>query len=390
MHCVYFPPEVGGLESHVHFLARALAGGGHEVEVVTSRSRPDLPPREEMDGIRVWRCRLPSRSPPGWAAHALASVPRMRALARRADIVHAQAFSSVVPGHLARLGRSVPLVVTFHTSHFLLRARIPLWRPLLSPLVRWPDYRLAASREIARVAEGLAPGVRVEALTNGVDLSFFRPVEPALPPTGGPRIVVPRRLFPKNGVADLVRALPGIVEEAPDVEVVVIGDGPERPRLERLADELGIRERIRFLGARPHAEMPALLSGADLAVFPSRMEATSVAALECMACQVPVAAARVGGLPEIVDDEVGALFEPGEPEGLARTVGELLRRPDLEASGRRGRRRVEERWSNARLAERHLEIYRGLIAGRDPWRGGGGGDGVAPAPMPGGRSDDTA
>jgi glycosyltransferase involved in cell wall biosynthesis len=146
-----------------------------------------------------------------------------------------------------------------------------------------------------------------------------------------------------------------------DVEAVIVGDGPERGRLEALARELGVADRLIFLGARPHAEMPGLLSSGELAVFPSLMEATSVAALESMSCELPVAASRVGGLPEIVDAQVGALFEPAAPDSLSRTVVQLLEHADLRALGRRARERVVERWSNDRLVERHLEIYHEVI-----------------------------
>lgn len=371
VHCVYFPPEVGGLESHVYHLCLAFVERGHEVDVVTSRSRPDLASRDTVNGIRVWRTPLPSRTAPGWVAHALGSIPRTRTLARDADVLHAQAFSSVLPCAVAALGRPAPVVATFHTSHFLRRARKRLWRPVLSRLVRWPTYRLAASREIARVVEELAPPVRVEALTNGVDTSLFRPVEPAFPPGPGPRIVVPRRLFAKNGVEYFVRAFPAVVREVEGVRALLVGDGPERRRIEELVRDLELGDRIRILGSRPHEEMPSLLASGDLGVFPSLMEATSVAALECMACGVPVAASRVGGLPEIVDEEVGALFEPGDPADLARVVTALLQRPDLAELGERARRRVVERWSNTRLAERHLDIYGTLLEGRDPSGGSG-------------------
>lgn len=360
MHCVYFPPEVGGLESHVFHLCRALVRKGHGVDVVTSRSRAGVPARETMDGVSVWRTWFPSRRPTGWILHALGSVPRVRERAREADVIHAQAFASVVPAAAGRRVRGAPLVATYHTSHFLHRARRARWRPVLSHLVRMADYNLAASREIADVAEALAPGVRVEALTNGVDTDVFRPGEPALPRGERRRLVVPRRLFEKNGVEFLVRAMPRIVERV-DAEAVVVGDGPERSRLETLARELGVDERVSFLGARPNPEMPGLLRSGQVAVFPSLMEATSVAALECMACGVPVAASRVGGLPEIVDDEVGALFEPADPDSLAEAVAGLLEGRDLAATGARARERVVERWSNERLADRHLEIYRSLL-----------------------------
>ena len=317
----------------------------------------------EMEGIQVHRSWLPARNPIGWGLHSLASLPKTRALARQADIVHAQAFASVVPGMAARAASGAPLVATFHTSHFLQRAENPLWRPFLGAMVRAPDYALAASREIAAVAEGLSPGTPVEALTNGVDTSFFQPAQPALPPSGRPRIIVPRRLFPKNGVEFFVRALPMILREV-EAEALFIGDGPERTKLEGLARELGVAGSVRFMGKQPHKEMPGLLSSGSLAVIPSLMEATSVAALEAMACGLPVAASDVGGLPEIVDDSVGGLFPPGDPEGLAATVVRLLKDQELEGKGARARERVVAEWSNLRLAQRHLEIYEGLLQGR--------------------------
>ena len=360
MHCVYFPPEVGGLESHVYFLCRGLVERGHQVCVVTSHSIPETPPHEAMDGIQVWRTWFPARNAPGWALHALASIPKLRAVAEGADVLHAQAFASVVPCVAARRSTGAPLVTTFHTSHFLRRAQIPRWRPLLGWMVRAGDYNLAASRELASVAESLAPEVKVEALANGVDTERFQRTQSALPATARRRIIVPRRLFEKNGVETLVRALPLIAAQV-DVEAVLIGDGPERGRLEEMVRAQGLQDRVVFLGARPHGEMPGLLSAGELAVFPSLMEATSVAALESMACELPVAASGVGGLLELVDDEVGGLFEPANPESLASTVIQLLAGPDLAARASHARQRVVVRWSNDRLVERHLAIYRELV-----------------------------
>jgi glycosyltransferase involved in cell wall biosynthesis len=287
-------------------------------------------------------------------------------LARKADILHAQAFQSIPPLLAARTAaHGPPLVATWHTSHFLRLAKRPGWKTLLGRLVDSTDVNLAASQEIADVAESLGSGTRVEAVTNGVETSIFRRVEPTLPPPEPPtrRLIVPRRLFEKNGVEYLVRALP-IIRRDVSVDVVVVGDGPERVRLEALAAELDVSDCVQFLGARAHDDMPGLLASADLAVFPSLMEATSVAALECMACEVPVAASRVGGLPEIVDETVGALFDPADPEDLARVVTVLLKRDGLREAGVNARARVVDRWSNARLAERHIEIYEELIRRR--------------------------
>ncbi len=360
VHCVYYPPEVGGLESHVRGLCAGLARRGHEVTVVTSLSQPGLAAEEVVDGVRVHRTRLPSRTPWGWFAHAAGSTPRTRAAAEGADVVHAQAFPSLLPCALALAGRSTPLVCTLHTSHFLRLAANRLAAPALGKLVELSDHNFAASGEIADVGESLGPTIDVEVLVNGVETDVFRPQQGAVARSGGRRrLVVPRRLFPKNGVEFFVRALPEIVAGA-DVEAVVVGDGPERARLEALARELGVADRIDFLGARPHAEMPALLCSADMAVFPSLVEATSVAALECMACGLPVAASAVGGLPQIVDDAVGGLFPPADPGALAAKVLELLSDGDLDRRGAAGRQNVVSMWSNERLVDRHLEVYRSL------------------------------
>ena len=362
MHCVYFPPEVGGLESHVYYLCRALVERGHRVSVVTSRSQKGLPARENLDGIDVWRTWLPSRDPGGWGLHAAFSTPRLGQLARAADVIHAQAMQSVLPGYVAKRASGTPLVATWHTSHFLQRADSPFWRPILQRLIHWTDYNLGASREIAGVAEDIADGVEVEALANGVETSFFKRRVPSLPLGDRPRIIVPRRLFEKNGVEFFVKAMPLIVEQV-DAMAVIIGDGPERAKLEELSEGLGMSDRVHFLGARPNAEMPGLLSSGKVTVFPSLMEATSIAALESMSCEVPVAASRVGGLPEIVDDSVGVLFEPANPTDLARAVVGLLKRDDLREIGLHARKRVVDRWSNARLTDRHLEIYQMVVEG---------------------------
>jgi glycosyltransferase involved in cell wall biosynthesis len=106
-----------------------------------------------------------------------------------------------------------------------------------------------------------------------------------------------------------------------------------------------------------------------LAVIPSLMEATSIAALEAMSCGLPVAASAVGGLPEIIDERVGALFAPGDPEALASAVVGLLARSELPELGREGRRRVVANWSLTRMVERHIEIYRELLderQGKEP------------------------
>jgi glycosyltransferase involved in cell wall biosynthesis len=327
--------------------------------MLTSRSQPGLPDNEEMRGVSIHRTWMPSRDSLGWLAHIAVTIPAHKRLAREADIFHAHTFACGVPAMLSRKGRPCPYVLTLHTSHFLMRANKKAWRPIFREIIGRSDYLLTTSEEIRQVALDLFPHPRSEVMTNAVDTERFAPAGHET--SGGcRRLVVPRRLFPKNGVEYFVRAMPSILRDA-DVQARIVGDGPQRASLQRLAEDLGVADRIEFLGACPNERMPMLLGDAELAVIPSLMEATSIAALEAMSCELPVAASAVGGLPEIIDEQVGALFPPGDPEALAGTVVGLLRRNDLAELGKEGRRRVVANWSLHRLVRRHIDIYRELL-----------------------------
>jgi glycosyltransferase involved in cell wall biosynthesis len=358
--CMYFPPETGGLESYVLDLTGGLVRAGHEVRMLTSRSVPGTLARESVHGVDVVRTWFPGKSTMGWAAHTLASIPAHRKLASDADILHAQTFASALPGMLSR-SPDLPLVLTLHTSHFQRRRKSPLWRPILKRIIASSDWLITASSELLEMALELYPHPRAEALTNAVDTSVFRPTAPTVAPTPGRRLIIaPCRLFPPKGVIHLIEAMPRLARER-DVELAIVGEGPDRASLESRVSQLGVTDRVRFLGQRKREDMPAILSSGEIVVMPSLMEATSIAALESMACERPVAASAVGGLLELVDEDVGTHFQPADPDDLVEKVSALLDRDDLEEVGARARRRVIERWGLDRLIGRHLEIYQTLM-----------------------------
>jgi glycosyltransferase involved in cell wall biosynthesis len=359
--CIYFPPEVGGLESHCYYLCKELVRLGDDVTMITSKSKPQAPEREMMDGVNVIRTWFPSKSPAGWMAHTMGSFSTYMPYAKHADILHAQTFASAPPAMLAKRLYGLPMVLTLHTSHFLKLAKKPAWKPILRSIISSADWLLAASEEIRDTALGLYRHPRAEAVTNGVDTGMFQRVTPSMPRRPDVRrVIVPRRLYEKNGVEYFIRAMPAIRRHVP-IEALLVGDGPERPRLERLAADLGVSDFVNFMGSRPNTDMPGLFASSDIAVLPSLMEATSVAALEAMSCEIPVAASNVGGLPEIIDETVGTLFNPADPEDLAQRLVALMKRTDLAETGQRARARVANHWSLERLARRHQEIYRALV-----------------------------
>lgn len=167
------------------------------------------------------------------------------------------------------------------------------------------------------------------------------------------------RLVPVKGFDLLVRALPAVVQATPAARLLLVGDGPERARLEAEARALGVAGHVVLAGA--HADVAPFLAAADLLVAPSRNEGLGKALVEAMALGLAVVATRVGGIPTVVaDGETGRLIPPENPGALARAVNELLRDPGLrQRMGEAGRRRAE-RFSLATQGSRLLALYREL------------------------------
>jgi phosphatidylinositol alpha-1,6-mannosyltransferase len=201
----------------------------------------------------------------------------------------------------------------------------------------------------------------------GTDPERFRPLDAAplrarLELGARPVLLTIARLVPRKGIDSVLAVLARVRASVPDVAYVVAGEGPDRERLEQLARREGVMDIVRFAGAIANDELPSWYSLGDVFVMPSRsdppdVEGFGIVFLEAAACERPVVAARAGGVPDAVADGVsGMLVEPGDAEGLARALVELLRdsarRADL---GRRARERVLSEFTWDRVAERTFE-----------------------------------
>ena len=199
----------------------------------------------------------------------------------------------------------------------------------------------------------------VAARRYGIDRGRFTVVpEPVLEPRGPaavleelpprreePTVLTVGRQYPRKRTADLVRALPPLARRIPAVRLRVVGDGPELPRLRRLAGELGVEERVTFTGRLTDRALAREYAGAWCFCLASEQEAYGIVAVEAMAAGLPVVAARAAALPEVVEDGVtGRLVRPRDPAALADALADLLARPDARrAMGSAGRRVVRER-----------------------------------------------
>lgn len=344
--------SVGGAE----IVARHLVGEldraieisvlGVEAEVargiVRGRSQADW---------RVVRAARGKLDLPAIAAH----VRAVRAL--RPDVVHVNLHSpwagqyGIVAGLLAGCR-----VVAVEHSAFASgsRLQVRLRRALCARL----DAHVAVGPTAARRIEallGLAPGA-VEAIPNGVPDAQLTPVRS---PLAAPVVGAVGRLTREKGFDLLVRAIAALPGE---INCVIVGDGPERAGLERLAAELGIERRLAITGWVENAR--AYLGGFDVVAMPSRFEALPLIAIEAALAERAVIATGVGGTPDAVEGGVtGVLVEPEDPAALAGAIAELLADPGRCARiGAVARARALERFSLARMARSYEALYRRLCA----------------------------
>ncbi|HEX2729067.1 MAG TPA: glycosyltransferase family 4 protein [Rubrobacteraceae bacterium] len=237
------------------------------------------------------------------------------------------------------------------------------------------DAVVAVSAPLREYALSLgAPPDRVHVIPNGVNPELFHPEADILMPEGrdlgdGPVLGFVGGLRPWHGVEVLPALVERLAGRYPDIRLVIVGDGPLRGELERDGRERGLERNVVFTGALPHEEIPAWVRRFDVALAPYHRPKhdfyfSPLKIFEYMACGVPVVAAGLGQIPDIVrDGETGLLYAPDEPGGLLAACERLLDNPDL--SGRLGRAAAKEilaRYTWDRNAERVADLAHSLTA----------------------------
>jgi glycosyltransferase involved in cell wall biosynthesis len=377
--------DAGGQNVHVEALSRALARAGHDVTVYTRRDSPELPERVVTeDGVWVEHLDAGPAEPlpkdellphVGALSRALAD----RLAAAPADVLHAHFWMSglaaLAAARRAPGGSWPPVVLTFHALGVTKRRH--QGRHDTSPPVRIRMER-ALARDVAAVIatsteeaqELLRLGAarhRITVLPCGVDVDRFTPDGPAAERGPLRRVLSVGRLVPRKGFDTVIRALVAV----PDTELVIAGgpaagslaDDREAQRLRRLAERLGVADRVRLVGAVPRPDMPALLRSADLVVCAPWYEPFGLVPLEAMASGVPVVASAVGGfLDTVVDGATGTVVPPQRPDRLASAMRKLLAEPFWrEAYGTAGVDRARSRYSWERIAAGTVGVYESVL-----------------------------
>jgi glycosyltransferase involved in cell wall biosynthesis len=334
-----WPPDVGGPASHAPALAGYLLERGDGVEVVTTAERSPPPERYPVHWV--------SRRLPAGVRHARVGMTVARR-ARAFDVVYATSMVRRASAGAAVARR--PLVVKLVADEAYERARRSgVFTGTLDEFQRAaPGGRIRALRAsrtaaLRRAAQVACPSayLREIALGWGLDPSRVHVV-----PNPAPRVPeLPERdvLRAELGVDGTLLAVAGrltrqkaleialdAVRDVPGATLLVLGDGPERARLERAAAERGLDGRARFLGSGSREDVLRLFRAADAALLTSAWENLPHTVLEALAVGTPVIATAVGGVPEVVrDGENGLLVAPGDAAGLADAVRRLAAEPGL-------------------------------------------------------------
>jgi glycosyltransferase involved in cell wall biosynthesis len=294
-------------------------------------------------------------------------VRNLRQLIRREriDVLHLHMVRATVAGGIASVPRTrAKVLVSKHYRYSMLSSAFA--RLADGFFTNRSDAAAAVSGSVESdlLAHGM-PASHARVIHNGIDLEMFdrRAAEHEPGPTldrSGPLIACFGSLHRLKGHEYLLRTMPEIVRGHPAAVLLLVGDGPERARLEQLSHALGVPGAVKFLGFQ--ANVPSIMKQIDICVHPSVDEAFGLVLLEAMAAGKPVVATRAGGIGEIVaDGATGLLVPPRDPGAIAAAVSGLLGDAELRASmGTRGRARVEERFDIRDTVRSYQELYQEL------------------------------
>jgi glycosyltransferase involved in cell wall biosynthesis len=359
---------------------RALAALGAQVQVVAPHA-PGSPMHEAIGDVEIFRPRylLPERwellleTPGGlpllWKrrfgrlsvfpfffSHALA----IARFARGCDLIHSHWILSAFAASLTAPLHRRPIVVSVQGSDGYQAMRMPVFGALGRSALRGARRVIALSGSLAEVAaESGVPRRKIAVIPNGVDTEFFSP-------NGTPRepvVLCAGSLIQRKGVDTLIEAMALVHRRHPQWRLVVIGEGPRRRELEKLAEQSGLEGAVLFTGSLVPKEVARWMRRSALFALPSREEAQGVAMLEALASGTPCVASRVGGIPEVLDPDWGVLVPPDSPQALGGALRDLIERAGRRrAMGKAAASEVPARYDWSVIAKRILAVYAETLA----------------------------
>ncbi len=356
-------PTYGGSGAVATELGLALAQHGHDVHFV-SYAQPfrlkGFNERVTFHEVKIGAYPLFEHPP---YSLALAVMLHQVAAKEELDVIHAHyaiphAMSAIEAKQLLGADHSVAVVTTLHGTDITLVGQDPSYQTITKYSIEHSDAVTAVSAYL-RAETYRAFGCttcEIEVIPNFVDLNEFHPRASGTCGDGADEKILMHisNMRPVKRLADVVRIFAKVREKIPS-RLVLVGDGPDRPLAERVAEELGIARRVRFLGKVE--DVAQALRWADLYLLPSDVESFGLSALEALATGVPVVGTDAGGLPEVVEHGVSGFLGPvGDVDTLAAGATALLENGKWKAASAAARRRAGE-FSTERVVPQYEEFY---------------------------------
>jgi len=360
---------VGGAEKQLYLLASSLDPKIFRPIVVQLNPANSMPAADKslnnMELINLPTGRV-------YSLHGLRQVMRLADLEKRegVHIIHTFFEKSEIMGWLSRRFSGVPVWITSRRDLGFKRKSIH--KKIFGFASNGCKKCIVNCAAIRRqmVQQNELPEERIEVIYNGIDLEPYqvhdnpKTLKNELNIKDDVSLVgmVATLKFEIKGHRFFIEASKKILEKFPNVEFVLVGDGPLRNYYENMAEELGVRQNLHFLGKRN--DIPRILSSLDISVLCSTSEGFSNVILESLAAEKPVIATNVGGSPEmVIDERTGYLVPPADSDALAKAIINLLQDPKKARDmGEQGRRMVQEKFSIERMVKSYEHIYQSLYA----------------------------
>ncbi len=369
-------PTYGGSGVVATELGIELAAKGHEIHFISYSQPFRLSGRD--DGIFYHEVPVSSYPLFEFPPYDLALASRMAEVAEfnSLDLLHVHyAIPHSVSALLARQmlaarGRHLPFVTTLHGTDITLVGLDRSYLPITRHAIEQSDGVTSISSYLRdETNERFEISRHIEVIPNFVNCDVYTPFrDDATRREARKRFAKPDEALlmhlsnfrPVKRVADVIKVFARIAGEMP-AQLILVGDGPDRSSVEWLAHDLGIHQRIHFLGKQERVN--ELLPQADLLLMPSELESFGLAALEAMACKVPAIATRVGGVPELIDHgDTGLLYAVGDTEAMARGAIDLLSDPvRLEEMRNTARQTAQKRFCASLVVPRYVEFYKQVL-----------------------------
>ena len=364
-------PTYGGSGIVGSELGKELAERGHTVHFIGSA----LPTRLTKLSERVRFHQVEMMSYPLFEHQpytlALASMMAKVAEEENLDLLHVHyaiphSISAILARESLKPKRYLPVITTLHGTDITLVGADRSYLPITRYGIAQSDGVTAISHYLKHETQVTFHFDDIEVIPNFVCRSDYArrgvpELRASLSSNNEPLLVHVSNLRPVKRPVDCVEILARVLQKGIKTRLVMVGEGSERPKAEQRAQDLGIARHCVFVGEQPN--IVDYLSASDVLLLPSEQESFGLAALEAMACEVPVVASRVGGISEVVTDgETGFLSEVGDVEKMAADAARLLTNKELRCEmGQRARESALGRYSTDKVIPRYVDFYEKVI-----------------------------